>query len=56
MAGGSLSTAILQPTFKDEPMMRKLQLALQIASALDYLHSREDAVVHSDIKRCESAL
>ena len=31
--------------------MRKLQLALQIASGLDYLHTREEPVVHSDIKR-----
>ena len=51
MAGGTLSETIQSRGFKDVPVMRKLQLALQIASGLDYLHTREEPVVHSDIKR-----
>ena len=53
MAGGNLCKAIQQPNFQTEPVKRKLQLALQIASGLDYLHTREEAVVHADIKRCD---
>ena len=51
MAGGTLSETIQSEGFKDVPVMRKLQLALQIASGLDYLHTRDEPVVHSDIKR-----
>lgn len=50
-----LSQAIQSEGFNNAPVMRKLQLALQIASGLDYLHTREEPVVHSDIKRYDWA-
>ena len=53
MAGGNLCNAIQHPDFQIEPVKRKLQLALQIASGLEYLHTREEAVVHADVKRCD---